>query len=361
MRFQTLSPNDKDFKLYLDGQVSAENRAIKVNSLNDGYQKSKITFEIVDSRHLLDRPPFLFAFLESLRVRYWIFVLLPLFVYLSFCQVDGVNWRFDMAILVILGSLFAFSSTAQLSDILDYQKGWDQIKPQDYTVLTKGWLCVLDLKKSVAFGLLVTLGIAVIMLVTLPTSFFALFIVVLFLALAWIQPPFELKYKTGGEIVIYLLLGPLLMTGFALAITGNVVFEDIILGSLFGLSSMFLYQLKRFQYLMPESRSKLSTTFVRLGFDKSKTYLLILIGAFLLLTAAYQFFFHGWEWAGVHGLVGFIGIYVFKLRLKKTHSPLGHNVRKMQQIGRSLIFISYSIWILQSIWYFVIGGLFYAN
>jgi 4-hydroxybenzoate polyprenyltransferase len=184
---------------------------------------------------------------------------------------------------------------------------------------------------------------------------------VFFLAWAWTQPPFELKYKIGGEIVIYLLLGPLLLTGLAMAIRGKVFFEDILLGSLFGLSAMFMYQLKRFQYLMPESRARLPTTFVKIGFDRSKAYLLFLLGTLLLLTTLYQYLFHGWEWGLVHGLVGLIGIYVFKLRLQKTYSPLGSSIRLVQKVGRSLIYISYSFWILQSTWYFVITGLFYAN
>jgi len=361
MMFKTLSSKDNEFRMYLHGELDSNHRAIKVNSLNDGYVKSKVTFEVVDKRMAVSNVTFGFAFLESLRIRYWIFVLLPLLVYLSFCHLDGTEWNVGITLLVVVGSLFGFSSTAQLSDILDYQNGWDQTKPQDYTVLTKGWLSVRDLKRSVVFGLCVSFMVSLILLVSLSKLFLALFSLVLFLALIWVKSPFELKYKMGGEILIYLLLGPLLMTGFALSISGQVFAEDIFLGSLFGLSSMFLYQLKRFSYLMSESRSKMRTTFVRLGFDKSKTYLFFLCVILFSLTTIYQYFYHGYEWGLVHLVIGSFSIYFFKLRLQKTVSPLGRNIRMLEKMGRSLIFISYAMWILQTTWYFVLSGLFYAN
>jgi hypothetical protein len=55
---------------------------------------------------------------------------------------------------------------------------------------------------------------------------------------------------------------------------GSTEIEDLFLGSCFGFLALFAYQLKRFSHIMAESRSKLSTTSVVLGFDGSKTYLL---------------------------------------------------------------------------------------
>ena len=177
----------------------------------------------------------------------------------------------------------------------------------------------------------------------------------------WLRPPLELKYRLGGEFVIYLLLGPMLLVGFAVAITSEVFVEDVVLGSIFGLSAMFLYQLKRFQYLMSESRSHVLTTFVRLGFDKSKSYLLILFVTLVLLTAGYQWLFHGVEWGVIYFILGLASVSIFGRKLKQTVSPLGRNIWQLQTIGRSLVYIFYSAWVLQATWYFVISGLFYAN
>lgn len=362
MKFETLLPSDERFKHYLNGSLNSGSKVVAVHSLNHGYPKTRVTFEVLRVGLNHHTPiGFAKAFLESLRARYWIFVLLPLLSYLSFCQVDGVVWRPDVALLVTLGIIFGFSSLAQLSDILDYQKGWDYSKPQDYTVLTKGWLTVAELKKSVIFGLSVSFLVLLFFIISLPINFLLLSAGALVVILFWLKSPFSLKYKVGGEIVVYLLLGPILMAGYALAIVGQVFPEDILLGSLFGLSSMFVYQLKRFFYLMPESRSKLCTTFVYLGFDKSKLYLLSLYSTLVLLTSSYQIFYHGWEWGALHALTGAAGIFLFNKRLGKTVSPLGQNICQLQAVGRGLIFISYSLWILQSTWYFVISGLFYAN
>jgi len=362
MRFKTCTFQDPELKTYLNGALPNGDVAVQINSLNDSMTKSQVTFEIFEKGvDRVQRPHFIFCFLESLRIRYWVFILLPLLSYLSFLSLDGIQWRADVALLVLFGALFGFSSLAQLSDILDYKNGWDRTKPQDYTVLSKGWLTATDIKKSVVFGLVISFIIGTFLIWMLPFQFLALFGMAVGLVYIWIRPPFEFKYRIGGELIIYLLLGPILIVGFAIATVGKVYLEDVFLGSIFGLSAMFLYQLKRFQYLMSESRSQIYTTLVRLGFDRSKHYLLFIFIVLCLLTVGYQFFFHGFEWGFVYLIVSIICSYCLLQKLGQTVSPLGRNVYQLQSVGKSLTNLLYSLWILQSTWYIVISGLFYAN
>jgi 1,4-dihydroxy-2-naphthoate octaprenyltransferase len=219
MIFKTVSVKDPEFHSYLNQCHGLGWRVRPLHSLNDGLKKRAVTFEIEDlslkplegisfSRHLT-------TFAQSFRLSDWVLVLLPLWVYLTICDLDGYSWSFAKVWLVFLGVLSSFVGLSQMSDSFDYKKGWDRFKPQQYSVLTRGEMSLKALEKQ-AF---ILLGFSLILSfysLWFVSSFLLIFLLIVgVLLFFWVQPPWEFKYRFAGEWIFYLFFGPLLLWGYS--------------------------------------------------------------------------------------------------------------------------------------------------
>lgn len=354
MKYVTLSLHDPEFKTYINGVLPNNQIAVAVSSLNIGGQREQVTFEI--------KPKPTFTLSERLtqitqmaRVNSWLIVLVPLLVLISYRELDVMNWHPDLAILILLGSLFAFVGLSWLSDVLDYRSGWDRLLKKSTSPLALGWVST---KKLMVLGFLFIFLASLsglVLLFSLGFEFALLLALAAFLTWAWAYKPLELKYRILGEWVVFLLLGPGLLVGISMGISLGFAWEEVGLGVCFGLLATFLYLVKSFQNLMSDDKARFSTTLVRLGFDRGKVYLWTLFALSQLSVAAYQGYFHGPEWGFIFLVFGLIGSGVLWFFSRQMNSPLGQGFEQYSKVARSFIHLIYSLWVLQATWYFVMS------
>lgn len=358
MKLVTLSPSDPEFNEYLDGELLSGQRAVALNSLNDGKVRTRVTFKTQEPLSFKSQMKYL---IKTFRVRQWPQVLTPLLVLISFFQLNDLNWRADISLVVLIGILFGYSAANMLGDYLDYRQGWDSVRSQAYSALTQGRLTSKSIKSVILFFAVVCIVCAIVLVTALDSLFFAVLMVASLLVYFWTQKPFRFKYRMGGEWVVFFLLGPLLSIGYSVAIVGKASTESFLIGVSFGALVLFQHLLLQFKQIMTASRCRHRSIMVSLGFDGAKKYVLgvwSLVGASTLI---YQFAYIGWDWLVVFfAYIVFAGFKLY-IKLKYVESPLGGRTRNFIHLANNLSIGLYFIWVSQSLWFFVLSGLFNAN
>ncbi len=151
--------------------------------------------------------------------------ILPVFVATAAVQPFS-QWHWDILLTSILAVIFLHMAGNLLNNYFDFRSGVDRkvdgdegrpgrllvrgdLKPGD--VLTEAIVCLVLAVPSVAY-LTAKCGPAVLWFV--GAALLALY--------AYTGPPFRIKYRALGEPLIFLVLGPLLVTGAAYAQAGRL-------------------------------------------------------------------------------------------------------------------------------------------
>ncbi len=369
VKFITRKRSDLDFKSLMRGYVTEDSsgvgapvygqRAIPVKSLNINLLSEEVTFQIFMEK---DLPQFsFFKKVEALfSLRYWIFILLPLLTVLGYRTIDGHAWDSQKAFILLIGAVLGFSSFKLVSDLIDFYSGWDRVERfkflnnSHHHSLTEGLLTVTQVGWALAVQMIFSfLCLSLIWIDQKNNSLLFLFLAALVLSFIWIKAKPPWKYRVGGEWLSFILLGPFLVFGYVLGIGSEISNEDIWLGLIFGLSTLLLTQTSQIKNLMSFYKAGFRTTLVTLGFEKAKKWLQFLYFLYFVGLVAYQWIYHGYDWGLVFLIVSvFALLSLFKVS-RMLQSPLGTGVDKFIKMTRSGVLITYALFCLQMVWYFI--------
>lgn len=347
----TLSKSSPDFESYLLGTFSADKRALPVQSLNVNSSSETVTFEVVSLADV-QRPSWWIIALKSLKVRSFLLLLVPLFLVLTKNMADETIRDPWTTIIATLGLMFAFIAVNLRNDFMDHIKGVDRIFSNSGSrSIQNGWMTAMQVKNlSTAFLIFAALC-------SIPVIF-AFPSVALIMAAAtavglWAQfkKKNSFKYQIGGEVALFLLLGPLLTTGYQLSMGADYDPEIFWLGCVWGWGVLFVVHLKNFINILASSQAGFKNTINWLGFDNARRFLAFWWLAFVGMNLAYHYIFAGVYWGFYSSVAVLIVSSSFISKLKRISSPVGSELRLVFKYGFTLFLITIGLWVFECLWY----------
>jgi 1,4-dihydroxy-2-naphthoate octaprenyltransferase len=266
--FVTLSKSGEEIRPYLTGEFSSEYSAIPVRSMNYSPDAERVTFNIIKRKpiHFFSR---ISSYLKLMRLEILPLTLGPLFfIWLNYSGNSTTE-----LLLNFIGLALAHGGIFALNDYSDYVSGIDRIKEKGGTrVLINGFIRAVDAKRF-AYALLSVAALAAIPLIYAYPE-------VLVIAFAGLALGIFGHKRLRIGISVFMAFGPLLVSGAALSLgvhwSDIVSTSDFYLLSLFhGLGALLYLHVRQFATLMDDHRSKNITFATRLGFDRTKTILVV--------------------------------------------------------------------------------------
>jgi 1,4-dihydroxy-2-naphthoate octaprenyltransferase len=246
-----------------------------------------------------------------------------------------------------VGVLFLNWSAFLINDSIDFESGSDRISVRSENPLTQGWIGLARLKRiswlflicGALFGLPAAWVFPQVFIVVAAPAALALWF--------WWQPSYSFKSSFVAELMVSVLYGVGIVAGYSLGISGYLDPALLLMGWVF--SSLFLVVInaRNFEHLIAQHLMSRFNFVHRLGFDRSRFYLLFLWGVSGMSVIAWQAFFGGLFWAtlfAVHYLL--LGI-MFWAQSRKVMSPLGSKKRKLSKAYRGAVFSVYLLLLLQ--------------
>lgn len=347
----TLSKDSPEFEAYLLGTFSADQRALPVQSLNINSASETVTFKIVPVSEVL-RPSWFVVVLKSLKVRSFILLLVPLFLVLTKNIVDQTIRDSLTALIATLGLVCAFIAVNLRNDFMDHVRGVDRIIANSGSrSIQKGWLTAIQVKKLSSLFLILAVLCSVPVIFAFPEVAKVIVVAVTIGLWAQFKNKNSFKYQIGGEIALFLLLGPLLTIGYQLSMGAEFDQEVFWLGCLWGWGVLYIVQLRNFTNILPSSQAGFKNTINWLGFDKARRWLVFAWLAFIGFSLVYRSVYAGTYWGLYLSLVILLISARFVARLKNISSPVGSELRQVYRQGFTLFLITIGLWVFECLWY----------
>lgn len=347
---RTLGRSHPDFEKYLLGTFSSTERAVPLRSLNLRSEKEAVSFRILPLSQIR-RPAWLTVWLKALRPRVFLTVLFPvlLVVVPALSAASGVDPL--MALVSVLGVLFAFSALILRNDFQDHLSGLDRLHPdRGSRAIQNGWLPARTIGwASMGFAAVAILIAGFVFWIRPQTAM----VLVPAAALAW--GAFFLRSRSfkdlpAGELLVAVLGGPCLVAGLQLAILGSIQGPTLAAGFLWGWLFLFPVHLKNFEHLLIEGQARVPSLIARAGFDRGQK----MIRAWWALGFLGFVGLHVWTGAslGLWALTFLLAVQslVFFRRFAQLQSPLGSEVATVRRQGQLLLLSLTSIWVLEILW-----------
>jgi 1,4-dihydroxy-2-naphthoate octaprenyltransferase len=338
----TLTKGSAEFRSYLLGTFSKERRALPQQTLNPNSQNETVTFKIVPLSQIR-RPSLISYFVQTFKVKNFLLVLFPLFLIVVKNIADNTLMDPLSATISTLGVLCAFVSLNLRNDYNDHLQGIDRVlQERGSRAIQNGWATAEQVKKYSLFFLILALLCALPVIVTFPS----VLAVVAVSALTGLW-----AYQLGGELSLFLLLGPLLTVGYQLSMGMFFDIEALALGLMWGWLVLYLVHLKNLTCIIESSQAQFKNTVNRLGFDRSRRLIAAWWCAFVLFYAVYHVFYASLL-LGLYGTLLLIFIsFRFIGRMKKLSSPAGSEMKAVYEYGRRLFQVAVILWTLENFWY----------
>lgn len=346
----TLSKSSKDFNAHLDGSFSSSLRAIPLETMNANSSNETVTFQILPIDQI-QKPSILSCWIQALKLKNFLLIVFPVYLLSVKNFVDHrihepITW-----ILSLFSVLLLYSGVNLRNEYSDHMLGFDRIFPKSGSrVIQKGYLTAIELKKVSWVLILSSFLFAMPIILVFPELIITLILTVVIFSWAILVDKSNFKYHKGGEVAIFLLMGPLLSAGFDVSVTGGASAESIAIGIVWGWMSVFLLHLNNLESIMDYSRARFLNTVVYLGFDKAKKMLSLWWLGFVILFSLYHYFYLGFYWWWFLSLVlGFLS-FRFISKTLSLRSPIGSDLIRLKKRGYYLYLIVVLLWVVESLW-----------
>lgn len=348
--FVTLKQSHPEFAKYLWGKNLKGVRAIPVKTYNLGTPEESVTFELKKVEEL--KRPHFFKFVALLiKLRSFILILFPLFFVLTKNYVDDRFFDPISILLASVGMLFLFSGLNIRNDIHDHISGFDRVNVDaSIKPLQQGWLTAQQ-ASWLSIGFILLAGIlAFPAFIFQPELVRVLLVSLVLFFVGRFAKKNSYKHQHFGELVLFLLAGPGLVSGYQVALGAGIDTEILCFGVLWGFAVLYLVQVNNFAHIMTSSQSRISNTITKLGFDLSQKFLLLMWAVFIVLWSLFHHYFGSRYWT-IFGtmLLLFWSVPLF-MKITEIKSPMGSGPRSVKRIAHQTFLAMVFIFFLQSLW-----------
>lgn len=347
----TLTKNSPEFESYMLGTFATDKRALPVQTLNVNSASETVTFRITPLAQI-ERPGTLKVLLQTFKVRSFLLVFLPLFLVLTKNIADKTFFEPLTTIVATLGVLVAFIAVNLRNDYMDHMKGVDRVLPNSGSrAIQKGWVTAAQVRSYSTLLLFVAILSALPIVFAFPVISIPIAGGLVLGLWAQFQKTNSFKYQIGGELLIFLLLGPLLTIGYQLSMGAPYDPESFWLGCLWGWLVLFVVHLRNFANILPSAQAGFTNTVNWLGFDKARRLIAIWWFLFVVFNFIYHAMFAALYWGFYLSLVLLFVSVSFILKLKGLSSPVGSDLRAVYRSGYYLFLIAMGLWVFECLWY----------
>ncbi len=242
-----------------------------------------VIFELVRSQDL-QKPSQLKVILKAIRLDSLGMTLAPCLSVLSYLlsQERSIDWV--IVITALLGALFFHISVNALNDVEDHMRLVDLPGTlRGSGVIQKGWMSAKQLSLFAYIALLLGTVFGLPAVLKQPIFLLGIGSAAVLGVLAYSSKPFGMKYRALGETFVFFLMGPLLSTGFALAVSGMASWPIGLIGCFFGFLSAAVLHTNNLQDIEFDRANGVATLASQLGFQTSRYFLVILYSAAFIL------------------------------------------------------------------------------
>ncbi|WP_413576937.1 prenyltransferase [Bdellovibrio sp. HCB290] len=349
--FVTLSKNSPQFESYLLGTFSKDKRALPVQTLNVNSAAETVTFKIVPVS-ALEFPPRIVRILKTVKIRSFLFILVPMFLLLTKNIADQTLRDPIATVIATIGLICAFISVNLRNDYTDHIRGTDRILERSGSrAIQNGWTTAAHIKNLSTFFLLVASLLSIPVMMTYHEVAYLVVAAAIIGLWAQFQKRISFKYQVGGEISLFLLFGPLLTVAYQLSMGAPYDEESLWIGVVWGWAVLFVVHLRNFINIMPSSQAGFRNTVNWLGFDRSRRLIAGWWIVFLVINLFYHAVYAGKYW-GVYVSVALVLLsFSFISKLKALSSPVGGDVRQVFKYGFTLFLFTIGLWVFECLWY----------
>lgn len=352
-QFVTLKKSDPLFMSYLLGTFSKDERAVPTQSFYVGSAQEEVTFRIVKKEDL-KKPHFLLLYLQAFRISNVLYVLVPFLLVSVKNIIDHELSDFRTALLACWGVVLGFIAAQLRNDYLDHLKGFDRLfEKAGSRAIQKAWLTAAEVRRWSYFFLILSLCFAIPVFLKQPKVGLLVVLSLMLTLGAQFSRRTSFKYHIGGEFLLFLLLGPLLFSGYQLSFGQPLDQEIFVLGAVWGWLLVGQIHLKNFAQIFDLSHAGFKNTINWLGFDQARGFIALWWFAFIVFFYFYHAFFAGQYWGWYLSLSLLFFSTRFFIKLKSLKSPMGSDIHKIQIIGRRLFLLTVAMWTFESLWYFL--------
>lgn len=216
--------------------------------------------------------------LRALRAFSFPLSVLPVFV--AVAAVAGASqWRLDILAGSALGVLLLHAAGNLLNDYYDFHSGVDRKIEGDEgrpgRLLVRGELAPGDVLIEAMACLVLAVPVVLYLLIKCGPGLLWFGGAAIFSIYAYTGPPFEFKYRSAGELLIFFVFGPALVTGAAYAQTGSWAWSAAFLSVPVGLATTSVLLGNNIRDIEEDKHAKVKTLAHRMG-TKTARYVYIL-------------------------------------------------------------------------------------
>ena len=351
-RYVTIKQDEPDFLNYLWGRNEKNNlRAIPVKTYNLGTAEELITFEIRDISEI--EKPGLFVYISSLiKLKSFILILFPLFYVLSKNYLSNTFFDPIGIMLASVSSILLFAGMNIRNDVYDHISGFDRVNlDSNNKPIRLGWISP---HRASRWSLIL---VSVSALLALPAALLhrELVGVVAAAAILFFMGRFSknnsYKQQHLGEVVLILLIGPALASGYQVALGAGIDTEVLGFGALWGFAVFYLIQVNNFSHIMTSSQSGIKNTMTKLGFDLSQKFLIL---AWIFFIAVWFLFHSQYANPRFAALSTFL-LLVFSLplfmKIANIKSPMGSGLQIVRKVANKTFLLMVSLFLTENFLY----------
>ena len=348
-KYVTIKQSEPSFSDYLWGRTSetlpSHQRPLPIKTYHLGTPEESITFEIQNSADI-KRPHFLNMISSLIKLKSFSVILFPLFFTMTKNNININHFDFFSLSVAVVASLFLFAGLNIRNDIFDHISGFDrvnidaQLKP-----IRQGWITATQASRVSLLLILTAAFLSLTILFYQPKLRLLVLLALSLFSVGRFAKNNSYKQQHLGEFILMVLVGPILVSGYQLAVGADIDFEVLSFGLLWGYIVFYLIQVNNFSHLMTSSQAGIQNTMTKLGFDRSQKFLLIAWTFFILFFSFFQFFYQ----SAFRLVLCFVFLILASVPLYKKiiniKSPMGSGLQLVRQTAHRVFVMMMMIYV----------------
>ena len=351
-QFVTLSRSDSKFKSYIYGTFSKELRAIPAKNLNVNTVSELVTFKIVAKKDVA-RPGIPVLLWHIFRGPMSLMVLTPSIALLGLFNFSDVSYSSTLFVFAVVASWLLQMSVFFYNDFVDYAVGSDRMNSNEGSkYLQMGWVSPIHILRMAQIFLTVGVLLGAVLVFQKPSTLVVISIAAAVGIFGYSFPNVGFKRLGLAELTVFWCFGPLVTLGLHQLLVNATVVDDLLLksflvGVLFGHANVMVVQFRQLESSMSDALVKVKTFAVRLGFDKTKAFLMLQLLGHAAVVVAINLALKTTALVHVVNAFYILGLLVIFSKLKAIPSPAGS---RLQGLSNQLSVYSF---LYASLYFFV--------
>lgn len=363
-QYVTVKKSQPEFSDYLWGRVENNHkyplhnnqRAIPVKTYYLGTAEESVTFELKNVFEITK--PGIFVFLASLiKLNSFVLILFPLFYVLAKNYENGGYLNPVGILFAAISSVFLFAGLNIRNDVYDHISGFDRVNLDlNKKPIRMGWVSA-QRASQISLMLIISAGLLALLAARVqPKLVWVIVPAVILFFLGSFAKNNSYKQQHSGEIILFILIGPALATGFQVAAGFAIDGEILNFGALWGFAVFYLIQVNNFSHIMTSSQSGIQNTMTKLGFDWSQKFL---ISAWIFFIAGMMMFHFNYStgyWAVISTVLLLSCSLPTLLKVSNIKSPMGSGLQVIRrEVHRNFLIVIF-LFLGEIFWSMWAGG-----